>query len=229
MLPVQTAQPPGAVCFVSGEIARYGIALQCLERLQVPNGSLLAWYMGVLVAENLNLGLTAMMDTPSLQWAWIMGDDHLFDPGIVLDLLARDVDVVAPLCLNRYPPLDPSLVNATVGRQKWLEELPTSGLYKLGADETCGDAGLLVRRAVLETLDRPFYDRLRSGSFKSEDQAFTRKLQQAGYAVWIDLDHPIGHIASVAVQPVAKDGAWHIRLSGGGKHIVDIQPKRVPA
>ena len=139
------------------------------------------------------------------------------------------MDAVAPLCLNRYPPLDPSIVSASAGRQKWLEELPTSGLYKLAPDETCGDAGLLIRRPVLEALERPFYDRLRSGSFKSEDQAFTRKVLAAGFPIWIDVEHVIDHIAAVAMRPVVKDGAWHIRMTGGGKHIVDIQPRRVPA
>lgn len=228
MQAVQTPHPPGAVCLASGEIARYGVSLQHLARLQVPNGSLLAWHMGVLVAENLNLGLDAMMANDTLQWAWIMGDDHTYDAEIVLRLLDHDLDVVAPLCLNRYPPMDPSIVNATVGRQKYLEEMPTSGLYKLGPDETCGDAGLLIRRRVLEKLERPYYDRLRSGSFKSEDQAFTRKLHDAGFPVWVDVDRPIGHIASVAVQPIVKAGVWNVRLVGGMKHIVDLTPRRIP-
>lgn len=211
----------------TGEIARFATSLQCYHRLQVPNGSLDAWHAGVLVAENLNLGLDAMMANATLQWAWIMGDDHVYETDLLLRLLDRGVDVIAPLCLNRYPPLDPSIL--TPQGQKRLEDLPTSGLYKLAPDETCGDAGLLIRRTVLEALDRPFYDRLRSGSFKSEDQAFTAKLQRAGFAVWIDTEHTIGHLAINGVQPVVKDGAWSIRLSGGHRHIVDIAPKRRPA
>lgn len=223
---VETRHPPGAVCMATGEIARFATSLQCYHRLQVPNGSLDAWHAGVLVAENLNLGLDAMMANPTLQWAWIMGDDHTYAADVLLTLLDRDVDVIAPLCLNRYPPMDPSIVNATVGRQKWLEELPVTGLYKLGPDETCGDAGLLIRRPVLETLARPFYDRQRSGAFKSEDQAFTRKIQDAGYAIWIDVEHPIGHIAAMDVRPVVRDGRWSIRLAGGHRHVADLTPQR---
>ena len=224
---VETPHPPGAVCMATGEIARFATSLQCYHRLQVPNGSLDAWHAGVLVAENLNHGLEAMMAMPSLQWAWIMGDDHVYPADLLLRLLDRGVDVVAPLCLNRYPPLDPSIM--TPSGQKHLEDLPTSGLYKLGTGETCGDAGLLIRRNVLEALERPFYDRLRSGSFKSEDQAFTGKLQDSGFAIWIDMEHTIGHIAASAVQPVVKNGRWAIRLTGGAKHIIDIEPKRAPA
>ena len=226
---VQTTHPPGMICFASGEIARYADSLACLTRLQAPAGSSLAFHMGVLVAENLNKGVTAMMEQPALQWAWIMGDDHLYAHDLLLRLLDAGVDAVAPLCLNRYPPLDPSIVSASAGRQKWLEELPTAGLYKLAPDETCGDAGLLIRRVVLEALERPFYDRLRSGSFKSEDQAFTRKVQAAGFAIWIDVEHVLGHIAAMNVRPVVKDGRWHVRLTGGQTHVVDLAPKRVPA
>jgi hypothetical protein len=227
MQPVDTSEPAGAICLASGEIARYGVSLQCLTRLKVPNGSLLAWYMGVLVAENLNRGLEAMMENPNLGWAWIMGDDHTYDSEIILNLLRHDKEAVLPLCLNRYPPLDPNIINETAGRQKWLEEMPTRGLYRLGSDETVGDAGLLLRRSVVEKLERPYYDRLRSGSFKSEDQAFTRKLQRAGVEIWVDCENTIGHIASVCVQPVAANGEWRVRLTGGMKHIVDVAPQRV--
>lgn len=224
---VETPHPPGAVCMATGEIARYATSLQHYHRLEVPNGSLDAWHAGVLVAENLNQGLEAMMARDTLQWAWIMGDDHSYPADLLLRLLDRGVDVIAPLCLNRYPPMEPSIVSASRGRQRWLEEMPTSGLYKLEPDETCGDAGLLIRRPVLEALARPFYDRPRSGSFKSEDQAFMRKIQDAGFAVWIDCEHTIGHMEIDSVQPIVKDGRWHIRLMGGHRHIVDIAPQRV--
>mgnify|MGYP001580168769 FL=1 len=211
----------------TGEIARYGVSIQCFERLQVPNGSLMAWYMGVLVSENLNRGLEAMMANPSLQWAWIMGDDHTYDAKVVMNLLAREKDVVLPLCLNRVPPMDPSIMLIGEARCKYLEEMPTSGLYQLATNETMGDAGMLVRRSVLEKLSRPFYDRLRSGSFKSEDQAFINKIREAGVDVYVDMDNTIGHIASVDVHPVVVGGKWRVRLTGSLKKLVDIEPQRV--
>ena len=228
MLPVQTEQPPGAVCLASGEIARYGVSLQCLERLRVPNGSLLAWYMGVLVAENLNSGLTAMMENPALQWAWIMGDDHTFEPDCLLRLLDREVDVVAPLCLNRLPPFDPTIVehdHQPTGRMKYLEDLPTSGLYTLRAEETCGDAGLLVRRRVLDAIPFPWYDHRVSGAIAAEDQAWVQRIKDAGFDVHIDLDVQIGHIGQVLFAPVLKGDHWEIRMVGGGmRYINDMRP-----
>ena len=226
MRAVQTPHPPGAVCFASGEVPRYGTSIKCFQQLHVPGGSLESWQLGCLVSHNLNLGLDAMMENPALQWAWIMGDDHLYSPDIILRLLDRGVDVVAPLCLNKYPPLEPTVINQTLGRQKYLEELPTRGLYKLAADETCGDAGLLIRRTVLAALERPYYNVHRSGEFKAEDQTMVRKIQAAGFPVWIDVDQAIDHIGNVALRAVVVNDQWHIRLTGGGKHIVDIQARR---
>jgi hypothetical protein len=222
---VETPHPPGAVVLITGELVRYASSLQHLSRLAVPNKSVEVWRSGVLVAENLNRGLDDVMRTDAA-WVWLMGDDHTYADDTVLRLLDRGVDVVAPLCLNRVPPMDPFILSAELGRMKRLEELPVGGLYKLGPGETCGDAGLLIRRHVLEALERPFYHTLRTGSFKADDQAFTRKIQDAGFPVHVDLDTPIGHITPAVVEPIARNGQWHVRLSAGHRHIVDVQAQR---
>ena len=221
---VETPHPPGALVLISGELARYALCLQHVSRLAVPNRSMEIWRTGVLVAENLNRAFDSVMETHA-EWVWLMGDDHTFPEDIVLKLLDRQVDVVATLCLNRVPPMDTFILSAELGRMKRLGEMPTEGLYKLGPGETCGDAGLLIRRNVLEALERPFYNVLRSGSFKAEDQSFTRKIQDAGFPVHVDMDNHIGHLTPVAVEPIVKDGQWHVRLSAGARHIVDVQQR----
>jgi hypothetical protein len=226
---IETPHPPGAVVLITGELVRYASSLQHLSRLAVPNRSMEIWRTGVLVAENLNRALDSVMAVPEAAWVWLMGDDHTYADETVLRLLDRQVDVVATLCLNRVPPMDPFILSAEHGRMKHLEELPTSGLYKLGPGETCGDAGLLIRRNVLEALERPFYNRLRTGGFKADDQAFTRKIQDAGFPVYVDLDTRIGHLTPVAVEPVVHGGQWHVRLSAGHRQIVDVQAQREPA
>ena len=220
---VETSHPPGAVVLISGEIARYMLSLHHFYRINVPNRSMEIPSQGVLVAENLNRALDTAMAAHA-EWAWLMGDDHTYPEDTLIRLLDRGVDVVAPLCLNRVPPMDPFILSAELGRMKYLEELPTGGLYKLGPGETCGDAGLLVRRTVLEALTRPFYDQMRSGAFKAEDQSFTRKIQDAGFAVHVDLDTRIDHLTPVAVGATVRDGQWHVRLTAAGRHIVDFRP-----
>lgn len=225
---VPSQHPPGVVALITGDLTRYGVCMQSIMALQVPPRSVNAWNMGVLIARGLNSAFQTMMDLPHAQWVWVMGDDHTFDPDVILRLLDREVDVVAPLCLNRLPPMDPTIVendHEPKGRMKYLEDLPTSGLYKLRPEETCGDAGLLIRRKVLEALPSPWYDKRISGAIAAEDQAFVQRIKDAGFDVHIDVDVQIGHVGLTEFKPVLKNGKWEVRMSGGGmRHICDMRP-----
>src|SRR3990167_8411358 len=217
---ITSRHPAGAICMISGDLTRYALAMQCLMSLKVPAGSVNAWHTGVLIAKSINAAFQVVIDNPALQWAWIMGDDHTFDPDVLINLLDRDKDVIVPFCLNRLPPMDPTIVYHDKKRMKYLEEIPLTGLYQLTANETCGDAGLLVRRNVLEALESPWYDHRISGAMAAEDQAFVRRVKDAGFDVFVDLDTPLGHIGHVVFTPVIKDGHWEVRILGGGhRHI----------
>ena len=245
---VQTNHPPGTVAMCTGETFRYSLSAQAFTCLKVPADSVNCWFMGVLVAKNLNLAIAATLADPKYQWIWMMGDDHVYLPDIIVRLLDREKDVVVPLCLSRTPPLDPAIAvwkdakaevplpykdetnpDLSWCRLKRIEDLPTSGLYKLAENETCGDAGMLIRRSVLEKLKFPWYDNLRTGafgSFTADDQAFIMKIKAAGFDIWVDLDVSIGHITPVTVGPIVKNGRWTIRLNAGANKIVDLDPVR---
>lgn len=227
---VPSRHPPGIVCMLSGELTRYGVSMQSLMTLQAPNGSAVNWQMGMRISMQINNCLQSVIDNPNMQWAWIMGDDHTFDPQVLLRLLEHDLDVVAPLCLSRLAPLDPVIVehdHKPKGRLKYLEDLPRGGLYKLRPEETCGDAGLLIRRHALERLGPPWYEKQDSGSHQAEDQEFIKKVKAAGLDVHIDLDNPIGHVSNMTVLPIRVNGHWETRLMTGGRHICDFAvPKR---
>lgn len=235
MQPVESGQPPGVIVLATGELTRYARALMCLMDVAVPAGTVASWHQGVLIAESLNAGIRTAMADPQYQWVWIMGDDHTFDRDVVIQLLARDKDVIAPLCLNRIPPLDPVILQYDALRHvrapKPLEELPTSGLYRLADNETCGDAGLLIRRRVLEQIGPPWYERQISGALAAEDQGFTAKIKKAGFDIWIDMEHPIGHMGMITYVPVVRDGQWAIHLAASLTPVTEIRPvrRRVPA
>lgn len=225
MQAVPSDHPPGAIAMITGDITRYAVAMQSVMALKVPPGSVNAWNMGVLIGKMLNQAFQTMMDNKSLQWVWVMGDDHTFAPDVITRLLDRNVDVIAPLCLNRVPPMDPTIVDHEKVRMVYLEDLPLSGLYKLGPTETCGDAGLLIRRKVLEAIPAPWYDHRISGSMAAEDQAFVRRVKDAGFDVYIDLDTAIGHIGHTEFFPIKKNGHWEVRMTGSGmRHIADMRP-----
>lgn len=229
MQAVETRHPPGGVAIITGELTRYVQSMRSVMSLKIPPRSVSVWRAGVLVAENVNQAIRSILDNDAMQWVWLMGDDHTFPDDIVLKLLDRDVDVVAPLCLNRAPPMDPVVVqpDGKGGRRlKYLEDMPASGLYRLQPDETCGDAGLLIRRHVLEKLGDPWCARKRSGGNSGEDQDFTARLQEEGFAIHIDVDNPIGHIMNTIVEPVHEDGHWQVRLVGGGRMVCQLGAMR---
>lgn len=227
---VPSKHPAGAVCLITGDLTRYALAMQACLSLKVPAGSTNLWHCGMLVAKSLNDAFKRAMADPQFEWVWVMGDDHTFDPDTLLRLLDREKDVIAPLCLNRAPPMDPTIIeqhHQPNGRMKYLEDLPLAGLYKLGETETCGDAGLLIRRPVLEKIGYPWYDKRQSGSLASDDQAFVLRIKEAGYDVWIDLDVQLGHMSPVVFVPVRKNGRWEVRMVGGGaRHIADLGPMK---
>lgn len=222
---VESRHSPGGIAVITGEQLRYVQAMRCIEALKVPPGSTGIWRAGVLVAHNINLAIQAVMDNPKLEWVWLMGDDHTFPPDTLLKLLDRDVDAIVPLCLNRAPPMDPTIVIGKSGLKR-VEDLPAGGLYKLADDETCGDAGLLVRRRVLEATGPVWHELKKSGSHNAEDREFTQKIKDAGFDVWVDLDNPIAHMAAFEIVPVRSDAGWQIRLMCAGRHVCDLGAMR---
>lgn len=227
---VASKHPPGAVVFISGEMPRFGQSMQCLHALRVPGGSMLAWQMGVMVTRSMQAAFTAAMANPDMEWVWIMGDDHTYDPDTLLRLLDREEPVVTGIVLNRVPPFNTTIHVRDQGRVKLLDEMPTNidELYTLASNESCGDAGLLIRREVLEKTGPRWFDYWVSGSLAAEDQQFTKRLGEAGYPVKLDLSVPIGHMTPVDVQPVLKDDGqgglqWEVRLVAAKQHVCDMQ------
>lgn len=212
------------VAVITGDLVRYGQAMRSVANLHAPGGSHEFWKMANNVATSINEAFQATLANPDFEWCWLMGDDHTFVNGSLLSLLDRNVDAIIPLCLNRFPPFDPTIIKD--GKIKRLEDLPPEGLYELQEGETCGDAGLLIRRHVLEAIGAPWYDRLRSGSLGVDDQCFVERVKKAGFKVHVDLDNRIGHMSPFIMVPIRKKDRWEVRLICGGQHAADIVAKR---
>ena len=210
---------------MTGELARYADTFADLAALRVPTGTGLTWFRGVLIADGLNKCLQALYTRPGLEWAWIMGDDHRFAPDTLIRLLDRDVDCVAPVCTHRHPPFNSTVMRINedgTSRGLKIQELPTRGMHKLADNEACGDAGLLIRKRVLDGIERPWYDTRRSGSFSSDDAAFTHRVKQAGFDVYVDCETSIGHITPMTITPRLVDGEWSLRIDASDKPVASL-------
>lgn len=228
MYAVPSDHPPGVIGICTGELARFSAWANCVAGLQVPPGSIPSWQVGPLIGASIEKIFQYVMDHEQLQWVWLMGDDHTFPRDIILKLLDRQKDVVLPLCLNRGLPIEPTILNTARNTSTFLEELPPGGMKPLAPHEVSGDAGMLIRRRVLEKVGPPWYERLVSGALGgSEDRYFCQKLKDAGFTVWVDCDNPIGHIGVVTYIPVLTETGWKIRLMDSAcRTVVDMVPQR---
>lgn len=213
--------PPGAICIASGELARYPHFTHAMLHLLRPKGTEIHMNMGLNVAANFNAGVRRLMANPALQWVWIMGDDHEFEPDCLLRLLEHDVDVVVPLVVRRQPPFIPVLFkepesDTPLGQFPpfhW-HQLPSSGLLEV---YTAGSAGMLIRRRVIEALRDPWFELGKMGEdLTNEDTYFCKKVQDAGFKIYADMDVQMDHWTPVSLRPVkSADGSWTVALNMG--------------
>jgi hypothetical protein len=203
---------PGTVAVATDEAGRYTRFAIAMQGLLCPIGSRTLWQVGNDIAGNRN-GACAQADG---DWVWFIDDDHTFAPDILLRLLARDVDIVAPLCLRRVQPFHPVACDLD-GRHLDVTRYAHGELVEV---EHTGSSGMLIRRRVLEQVEAPWFE---LGNGVSEDVAFCRKAREAGFLVHVDMGVPLGHITTAVVWPTNTDGAWYtgFDIADGASLLVD--------
>jgi hypothetical protein len=191
---------------------------QCLERLRVPDGSRLVTGKSSDLARQLNVAIEKAIG----EWCWFVGDDHTFEPDIVLRLLEHRLPAVVPVNIQRVPPFGPVILKGPSAPKSeiisWAEVPAGGGLWALPQDHYVGSAGLLVQRATLERIEPPYF---RIGQYApdrlNEDYWIFDQLKALGVPVVVDLGARMGHINSFAAMPTVKDGKWWVVFAQDGK------------
>lgn len=226
--------PPGVICIASGELARYPHFTHSMLNVLRPKGTQVHMGIGLNVAANFNSGVRQMMATPGLEWVWIMGDDHEFDHTTLLRLLDHELDIVVPLVVRRQPPFIPVLFkkphdDTPLGQFPpfYWHELPPDGL--IGPEEglyTCGSAGMLIRRHVIEAMPDPWFEMGKMGKdLTNEDTFWCKKVQDAGFKIYADCSIYMDHWTPISLRPVlAESGEWTVALNLGGNIQVQLPP-----
>lgn len=206
MKPVASPHGPGVVGVIAGsEVGRFNHLGVSMAGLEVPAGSIYKEAWSCNPARNCNSLVEMMLADPAMQWLWIMGDDHCFDPDTLLRLLAHDVDCVMPLTPRRTFPYDPVVwreFDPDAAKNRWYtwnEIEKFNGIFRVAAG---GSAGLLVKRRVFEALPAPWF---RIGWLKSdelnEDTYFTMTAAKSGFGVYCDPNIPLGHVITTVLFP----------------------------
>ena len=219
--------PFGSILTAAGTQPRYYEFQMSLEGLHVPAGTKLHIERSCDVTQNFNKGVECMIG----EWAWFLGDDHAFRPDFLFHLLKRNVDVVVPITPCKIAPWMPCLMHGPKeGEKIWHEdmllydwdELSGEGLMALPKGDFIGQAGMLVKKHVLDKLGGyPWFKcgQLDPGRLQ-EDLTFCHELQNAGFTVWIDQDVIFDHYFMIGVTAKRHDGKWVPALVSGCNTIV---------
>lgn len=235
MIYVDSPHGPGIVGLSSGELARYTEFHICLNHLQMPQGTKEAYGTGYDTASNSNRIICEMR--PEDEWVFILDDDHTFQTDILLRLLDRRVDCVVPLYMQRRPPFFPVAYatrnpNGSCDHVTFEDLEGHSGLFPI---VSAGKSGVLIRRPVLAKLagadcvcpyevGDPGHPNPRRHApdcpwptvtwFEherqiGEDHVFFRRVLEAGFPLYCDLDHTLEHITPFKVRPYrSPEGKW---------------------
>lgn len=220
----------GTICVLSGDLSRYATFMESVARLaqKHPDEDIHA-IQGKGIVAGINSSIAAFLDGPG-DWWFLMGDDHVFGPDVLTQLLARAVPICAPLNVQRHRPFHPLIYAAAqpggppVHQYTWKHLEGMHGLYKLPQRDSCGSAGLLVRREVFAALSTEAWFVDRPGVPYSEDLYFCERVRQVGYDIYIDLDCRLGHSFPATAIPIqSEDGSWLVAIEVNGQRIVYIR------
>lgn len=220
----------------SAHMGRYREFDACLNTTVMPKGSSVQWAVGTDAAFNLNQLIRAMPQIKA-EYLWILGDDHVWSPDLLLKLLERDVDIVVPYCLRRGTPFWHVL---HFDSRRDFFRVPYGVVnHKNGMVDitglTIGNSGMLVKKQVFDKMTPPWFECGRTNvEVMGTDLYFCEKASDAGFKIWLDLDNVIGHILHMAVWPKQDpDGIWAaeikeasetINRQPGERQIQDFQP-----
>lgn len=197
---------PGTIVFTGDESARFTRSAICGQSLVIQGmspGSTVRWKLGSDITEARNETCAEIEG----DWIWFMDDDHAYAPDILARLLLRDVDVVGPLCFRRVQPFLPTA--AVDGDYMDVTRYEGNELVEV---EHTGSSGMLVRRAVIEALEPPWFEmgHEEDGRPISEDVYFCRKARAAGFPIHVDMGARLGHMTAATVWPFydEAEGRW---------------------
>ncbi len=213
----------GLIGIATDKLGRYRAFDICLNRIIKPAGTVIEYEPSEVISYNYNEMIRKTLANEEFKWLWILGDDHAFLPSLLMLLLERDVDVVVPLCIRRTLPFLPIIQGdkdngfKAMRDYSWLDG--KTGIVQL-TDKTTGNAGMLIKRHVLEAIPPPWFE---DGKTIPEmggcDLWFCQKVMDAGFKVYLDTDNPIEHLTYVAAWPErGEDGMYHPVLRKANEH-----------
>ena len=199
----------GLVGIIANDAARFSLFSSCVLKMRVPEGTKIEFLIGGDWCGARN-DLVRQAIEEEHDWLWFMDDDHAFPPNLLERLIAHELPLVMPICLQRVFPFAPVSYVDHDG-ERYVPINPNEydgGLVEIKAG---GCAGMLIRREVLLAVEEPWFEY----ADRSEDIIFCEKARDAGFPLHVDLDAKLGHITTAVVWPAVNDGEWQTGFTIG--------------
>lgn len=160
------------------------------------------------------------------EWLFLTNDDHVYPPDTILRLLSHNKDYVTGVYLKKQIPFDPILYESIDENGRLVPKLFKrfeGGLVPIVAS---GDGCLLIRRKVLETIPYPWWEMSDPASpdLITQDLIFSKKVRDAGFEMYADLDAVVGHLAITLVSPERTDADWKTVILTGQSDRITLPP-----
>lgn len=204
--------PAGTVAVYSTESGHFSALFNNLNDLDVPEGTAKNFKTGNR-CNALNELVRLALENGSY-WVWFITAEYGFKPSIVRDLISRNEAMVAPVALRPNAPFLPhawSDVIDGVVKPFGLDQIvgPTSLLEVRGASM----AGMLVRKAVFESLTYPWF--VYTGGV-NEDLAFCERARSLGnFRIHLDTSSRLSTYSVSSITPTHKGARWEIEVGVG--------------
>ena len=155
------------------------------------------------------------------EWVFLLDADQLWTPETLLGLLRRQVPIVQALTLQREPPFLPVGYERREADGTYTPAELRPGEAGLKPVAVVGGGCLLIRRAAWEAIPEPWFQPgyvTGHRGTQGEDTAFSAKATDAGLPLYLDLDHPSGHLVLGTLTALRHpDGRWFSGIAVGGQ------------
>ena len=203
------------------EFARAAAFYDWLDLLKTPAGYEVFQTRahGQSPARNRNIMIKQAIDYEA-DYVFFVDDDCLIPPDTLEKLVFHDVDIVSGLyCMRNYPhkPIifDVALDDGTCqwtqlhGKDEGLKHIVATGM-----------GCLLVKTHVFRKIQETQKYWVTLGELEQDhwcdDLSFFKRVREAGFQPFVDLNCPVGHIAKVTVWPNKINGEWNLTYDTDG-------------
>lgn len=200
----------------TGEITKRAMFYDYFNMLEKPAGTIMTFARGQSPAKGRNMIIKQALEYDCSHVLFL--DDDVAFPSHTLDaLLKHDKDIVTALHLRRNYPHYPYIFDWADENGLCRQYLPKdneTGLIEIVAS---GFGCCLIKTDVFKALEEPW---VRLGELEKDewcdDIGFFKRVREAGFKIYCDLDMPVGHFASLTVWPGRKENKWHTVYDTGG-------------